>query len=312
MGMTICQKLQESPAPAAVALGCFDGLHMGHQRVISGAINADGLLPTVFTFDASPQADICGKGAPQLMTNGRKLAFLERMGVEQVYMLPFAEIRQMTAEDFVSRTLCGLLHAKKVCCGFNFHFGHGGKAGSETLKELCGRQGISVEIVPEVRLNGKSVSSTAIRACLERGDVEEANAMLGRCFGFDFAVVHGRRLGRELGTPTINQPLPPGFIRPKFGVYASVVQIDGNDYCGVTNIGVKPTVGSDYALAETWIPDYDGDLYGRPIPVELLKFIRPEQKFSGIRELKQAILRDGETARKILQELYLQKNFPVL
>ena len=312
MGMTIYQKLQESPAPTAVALGCFDGLHIGHQKVISGVLNAEGLLPTVFTFESSSQEGICGKGAPQLMTSGRKLAILERMGVEQVYMPRFPEVRHMTAEEFVSHVLCDLLHAQKVCCGFNFHFGYGGKSGSDTLKQLCGRQGVTVEIVPEVRLCGKSVSSTAIRACLERGEVEEANAMLGRRFGFEFAVEHGRKLGRELGTPTINQPLPPGFIKPKFGVYASVVRIDGNDYCGVTNIGVKPTVGSDYVLSETWIPDYEGDLYGRPIPVELLRFIRPEQKFSGIRELKQAILRDGETARKILQELYLQKDLPMI
>ena len=304
MGILVYHQLEELPGESSVAIGCFDGVHRGHREVISRAVKAgaEGLLPTAYTFDGQHMGGAGGKGAPALTTPETKLRLLESMGIQRVCQPEFGQVRGMSPETFVAEVLDGLLHAKVVCCGYNFHFGRGGAAHAETLRELCAQRGIRVEIAPEVRVDGLSVSSTAIRALLAEGYVEKANHLLGRRFGFAFPVTHGRQLGREMGAPTINQPFPDGFVRPKFGVYASVVQIDGENYCGVTNIGVKPTVGSDCVLAETWMPDYTGNLYGRSVPVELVQFLRPEMKFSGIAELRERILQDGRDACRIVKE----------
>ncbi len=298
---------QIAPSKSAVALGAFDGLHLGHQRVISCvAFTSRNLVPTVFTFDASPQELFKGNGALRLTSSHRKLQILEEMGVKRVYMPRFEEVRQLSARDFVEKILCGVMRAKKVSCGFNFHFGQGGKAGSDELKGLCEEFGIEVMVVPAMKLDGEPVSSTRIRQALQAGDAEQAARLLGRFYSVDFPVAAGRQLGRKLGAPTINQPFPDGYLCPKFGVYASVVTVDGAKYAGVTNIGVRPTVGSDGVLAETIIDGFSGDLYGRRVPVELVCFLRPEQRFEDLTELRQAILRDAETARGLVQP-YLQK-----
>ena len=160
---------------------------------------------------------------------------------------------------------------------------------------------MELSVTPPVSVAGETVSSTRIRACLEQGDVQQAGQLLGRPFGYDFEVTHGRQLGRTWGTPTINQPFPAGYVLPRFGVYASLVEVEGQKYYGVTNIGVKPTVGSDCALSETWIPEFSGDLYGKKVPVELLDFIRPERKFDSLDQLKNEILENGVLARKIAE-----------
>lgn len=306
--MLVFHTIKESADPTAVALGCFDGLHIGHQKVIYRAVSGRelGLSPTVFTFDASPLSDLCGKGAPCLTANNEKLQLLEKMGVEQVYMPAFSEVRNFSAEDFVSKILDGMFHAQRVCCGFNFHFGSGGRADSAELERLCSARGIETLVVPEVDVDGQPVSSTRIRGLIQQGKVEEAARLLGRRFGYTFSVEHGRQLGRELGMPTINQRFPENFILPRFGVYASIVRIDGREYCGVTNIGVKPTVGSDHVLSETWILDYGGNLYGRAVPVELLGFIRPEQKFQDVMELKKVVYENAETAREMFRSVHLR------
>lgn len=306
--MLVFHTIKESADPTAVALGCFDGLHIGHQKVIYRAVSGRelGLSPTVFTFDASPLSDLCGKGVPCLTANNEKLQLLEKMGVEQVYMPAFSEVRNFSAEDFVSKILDGMFHAQRVCCGFNFHFGSGGRADSAELERLCSARGIETLVVPEVDVDGQPVSSTRIRGLIQQGKVEEAARLLGRRFGYTFFVEHGRQLGRELGMPTINQRFPENFILPCFGVYASIVRIDGREYCGVTNIGVKPTVGSDHVLSETWILDYGGNLYGRAVPVELLGFIRPEQKFQDVMELKKVVYENAETAREMFRSVHLR------
>ncbi len=312
--ITVYRQLEELPGRSAVAIGCFDGVHLGHREVISRAARGaqEGMIPTAYTFDPSRMGGAGGKGAPALATPEEKLRLLAGLGVKRVCEPEFSQVRGLSPEEFVDRVLCGLLHAGLVCCGYNFHFGRGGKADAAELARLCARRGVRVDIAPEVAVDGVSVSSTAIRELLAAGEVERANALLGRRFGFAFPVVHGRRLGRLMDTPTINQPFPEGFVQPRFGVYAAVAWVDGRPYCGVANIGVKPTVGSDRVLAETWMPDFSGDLYGRPVPVELLRFIRPEQKFPGVPELRAQILRDGETARKIVEETALQTGEAVI
>lgn len=298
--MKCYQDLQTPEGELAAALGSFDGLHLGHRQVIGNTLSAPGLRPAVITFQQNPSVSLQKKPVPLLTTNEQKLALLEEMGVEVVYLLPFDRIRDMEPEDFVE-ALYRVCRIRALSCGFNFRFGKNGRGDAGLLKELCREKGIELSVTPPVSVAGETVSSTRIRACLEQGDVQQAGQLLGRPFGYDFEVTHGRQLGRTWGTPTINQPFPAGYVLPRFGVYASLVEVEGQKYYGVTNIGVKPTVGSDCALSETWIPEFSGDLYGKKVPVELLDFIRPERKFDSLDQLKNEILENGVLARKIAE-----------
>ena len=298
--MKCYQDLQTPEGELAAALGSFDGLHLGHRQVIGNTISAPGLRPAVITFQQNPSVSLQKKPVPLLTTNEQKLALLKEMGVEVVYLLPFDRIRDMEPEDFVE-ALYRVCRVRALSCGFNFRFGKNGRGDAGLLKELCREKGIELSVTPPVSVAGETVSSTRIRACLEQGDVQQAGQLLGRPFGYDFEVTHGRQLGRTWGTPTINQPFPAGYVLPRFGVYASLVEVEGQKYYGVTNIGVKPTVGSDCALSETWIPEFSGDLYGKKVPVELLDFIRPERKFDSLDQLKNEILGNGVLARKIAE-----------
>jgi len=148
-------------------------------------------------------------------------------------------------------------------------------------------------------VDGEPVSSTRIRGFIAEGEMDEAAELLGRPYGYCSAVQHGRQIGRGMGTPTLNQAIPEDFVLPRFGVYASKVYVEGEQYAGVTNVGIKPTVGSPCALAETWMPDYHGaDFYGKVVRVDLIQFIRPERKFAGIEELKTEIIKNGEQAKE--------------
>lgn len=298
--MKCYQDLQTPEGELAAALGSFDGLHLGHRQVIGNTLSAPGLRPAVITFQQNPSFSLQKKPVPLLTTNEQKLALLEKMGVEVVYLLPFDRIRDMEPEDFVE-ALYRVCRIRALSCGFNFRFGKNGRGDAGLLKELCREKGIELSVTPPVSVAGETVSSTRIRACLEQGDVQQAGQLLGRPFGYDFEVTHGRQLGRTWGTPTINQPFPAGYVLPRFGVYASLVEVEGQKYYGVTNIGVKPTVGSDCALSETWIPEFSGNLYGKKVPVELLDFIRPERKFDSLDQLKNEILENGVLARKIAE-----------
>ena len=298
--MKCYQDLQTPEGELAAALGSFDGLHLGHRQVIGNTLSAPGLRPAVITFQQNPSVSLQKKPVPLLTTNEQKLALLEEMGVEVVYLLSFEQIRDMEPEDFVE-ALYRVCRVRALSCGFNFRFGKNGRGDAGLLKELCREKGMELSVTPPVSVAGETVSSTRIRACLVQGDVQQAGQLLGRPFGYDFEVTHGRQLGRTWGTPTINQPFPQGYVLPRFGVYASLVEVEGQKYYGVTNIGVKPTVGSDCALSETWIPEFSGDLYGKKVPVELLDFIRPERKFDSLDQLKNEILENGVLARKIAE-----------
>lgn len=304
--MKVYTQLKHAAGPSSVALGFFDGVHIGHAAVISQAAagKARGLSPAVFTFGQSPQAFLSGENPGRLMTDSMKERILEQLGVQALYIAEFCTLKDMSPQDFVKEILVERLCAKEIFCGFNFHFGAGGAGDAHTLEMIARGYGIPVKTVPPVLYSGVPVSSTRIRTALRQGDAESAGAMLGRPFSFDFTVAHGNRLGRKMETPTFNQPFPEGFILPRFGVYATAVEIGGALRCGVTNIGVKPTVGSACPLAETWLPDYEcGELYGKQVEVRLLRFLRPEQKFSGVGELQRAIRRDGRTAQEVFASL---------
>ena len=280
----------------AVALGAFDGLHIGHRAVIREAVES-GLVPVVFTFRDNP-AERLGGRCRYLTTMEERLAIFESWGVQYVVMPDFSDVAAWPAERFLNLLRFGL-HARVVTCGADFRFGKFAAGDAAWLARSCALRGAELHVVDTVQYKGETVSATRIRGAIERGEMEDAAAMLGRLFGFCFEVVHGNHIGHTIGTPTINQHFPERFILPRFGVYASAVHLGDRLCCGVTNVGVKPTVGSDRALSETWIPDFSGDLYGKSLRLELLGFIRDERKFPDLDALKAEINRNAVQARAI-------------
>lgn len=287
----------------AVALGFFDGLHRGHRNVISSAVNEkkNGLTAVCLTFLQSPKNVLTNTESNALMTDSDKLKTLETLGVDHTFQADFRQIMDMSAQSFFKDILVDKLNAKKLFCGFNYHFGKNGEGDVQLLQDLCDKHNVELTVVPPEENDGEVVSSTLIRNLISAGNVKKANELLCSEFGFCSIVEHGKKLGRTLGTPTINQPLLKELAIPKFGVYASRVTLeDGNSYCGVTNIGIKPTVGGSVPVCETWMPQYDGDeIYGQNVDIRLLEFIREEKKFADIEELKNAILENGKSALNI-------------
>lgn len=301
--MKIVRSLEEmgETAPSSLALGAFDGLHRGHMAVIRRAC-APGeggrrLQPAVFTFSRSPAGDSA------VLTGRDKERLLEDAGVEVLYSLEFSQVKDWEAEAFVEQVLFETCAARRLCCGEDFRFGRGARGDTALLQTLCDRRGVELTVVPPVKEGGEKVSSTRIRAAVEAGDISLANRLLGRPFGFSLEVIHGNHIGTGLGTPTINQAIPEGFVLPRFGVYASWCRVGGEYFYGVTNVGVKPTVGSDRVLAETWMPEFQGDLYGKRVRVFLLEFLRPEKKFGSLEELKAAIQTNGEQAKEVAAQV---------
>lgn len=291
--------------PCSLALGTFDGLHLGHRAVIQAAAQGGGALG-VFTFDSSPS------GAPSLLTSGDKETLLKALGVSRLYTVEFPKVRDIPAETFVRDILFARCRARRLVCGEDFRFGKGASGNISLLQKLCSQEGVELTVVPPVLAGGEKVSSTRVRAAIGRGDLPLAARFLGRPVSFSLEVLHGNHIGTGLGTPTINQAVPDLFTLPPFGVYASWVQADGRFLYGVTNIGVKPTVGSDRVLAETWMPEYSGDLYGRRARLFLLRFIRPERKFPSLETLKTEIQSNARTAKEIAAQSPIPEGiFPV-
>ena len=288
-----------SGGKSAVALGFFDGLHLGHTRVIVQALIQE-LTPIVFTFSGSSVLPKF-RQREDIITHDLKLELLEKMGVKHIYAPDFADVKDMTAGQFVEEILVNRLNAGFVSCGYDFRFARGGTADADTLRELCCKRGIKLCVVPAVKIDGETVSSTLIRQLIKNGETEKANLLLGYELTYCREVIHGKENGRKMGFPTINQTIPEGMTVPKQGVYKSRTRVGDTDYPSVTNIGVKPTIdleaGEQRApLMETHIIGYDGDLYGQRISVSLLSYIRSERKFSGLQELSEQLEKDKKLA----------------
>jgi len=303
--MKILYSLDDPALPlqnTAVALGVFDGIHLGHMAVLRLAVDearARGLAPCVFTFALADPPPAFKPGAAQLTTPSLMARLFHQLGMAYAIALPFDAVRGKSGEEFIREVLKNHLGARFVCCGYNFSFGKNRGSHAEDLAALASGLGMDSAVAPEVDLGGEPVSSTRIRREISCGNIPEANALLGRPFSIDFPVVDGNRIGRTLGTPTINQPFPPSFALPRFGVYATIAQVDGAYYSGVTNVGTKPTVGRNAPLAETYIQGFSGDLYGKRVEVAFLEFIRPERKFASLEELRAHILQDAGQAAAI-------------
>ncbi|NMP37590.1 MAG: riboflavin biosynthesis protein RibF [Clostridiales bacterium] len=288
---------------SSVALGNFDGLHAGHLKVIKSAAEGakDGLRPVVLLFDRHPLELVSGNAPARLLTVQTENDILARMGVTPV-IAPFGELMSMSGEEFFSRVLVDTLHAERLSCGENYRFGANASGNVQTLRALCERFCVELNVIELENYAGEPVSSTRIRKALSDGDIKSANSMLSEPFSYDFTVVSGDRRGRLLGAPTINQHFPEGFIVPRFGVYASRAFVNGKWHASVTNIGIRPTIGHGDYRSETCIMDFSGNLYGKNIRVALLEFLRPEMKFASLDELSARIKQDAETARRIFDE----------
>lgn len=275
----------------AVALGYFDGLHSGHVFVISCALN-ERFAPAVFTFNCDTTLPKF-QSPEDIISFENKCELLDKMGVKYLYAPDFAEVCGLSDEDFVKEILVKRLNAAFACCGRNFRFGKNACGTPERLVEIGKKYGITVKIADDVCLDGEIISSTHIRELIRKGEIEAANRLLGYELMFNLPVVHGNELGRTIDFPTINQVIPETNIIPRFGAYKSYVQVHGKHYRGITNIGVRPTVGDNTKVVmETHIVGFNGSLYGEKIAVSLVKFLREERKFADLNELKKQLKED--------------------
>ena len=282
-----------------IALGFFDGVHLGHgallRRVAERSKELDA-LPCAFTFNQSPAAALTGQVVPLLTgVDDRTQLMRELYGIREVVVAPFEVMRQMDWQDFVEQYLQKELGAVHVVAGHDFHFGYRGEGSPQRLADKCARLGLGCDVIPKVELDGVTISSTHIRTLVEAGELEQATRFLGHPHMLSGTVVHGNEIGRTLGSPTANLPVPQGVIAPGFGVYATRVVLPDGARPPVTNVGVRPTVSSagQAVIVEPWILDYRGDLYGRDIRVEFHARLRPERKFPSLQALRDAI---GENA----------------
>lgn len=293
--------MSENKNGIALALGTFDGFHIGHKKVIENAV-ASNKNPKVLLFNEHPQKVLKKKSPGELITETDKIKLLGEWGVEPI-VINFSDIMTLAYEEFFYEIIVKKIGASVLSCGFNYHFGAKALGNTENLKTLCEKENIELLVSEPVEYKGEPVSSTRIRNAIRNGDIEDANNMLGREFSYDFLVVHGDARGRTIESPTINQFFSEDFIVPEYGVYASYSVIDGKKYSSVTNVGVRPTIeGFSKERSETNIIGFDGDLYDKNISVHLLKKIREEMKFSNLDELRNQIAKDREVSKIISKE----------
>lgn len=290
----------------AVTIGKFDGIHIGHQKLLNEicAAREEGCAPIVFTFDFS--SDASEKEPVQLLlTEKEKRDVLQKFGIEGYVVFPMTrENRALAPETFVKQILIEKFHMKKLCVGNDFRFGKDRMGDACLLKQLAETYGFSFESIEKERYCEIEVSSSRIREAVLNADMNAATAMLGRPYSFSGTVQHGKKLGRTLEMPTINVEFPEGKIRPGTGVYYSRVRIAGMSFYGITDIGTKPTVDTAASYAtETFLYDCDAELYGLPAEIELLHFVREEVRFSCMEELKKQLHKDKEAGRAYFREL---------
>lgn len=289
----------------AVTIGKFDGIHRGHQVLIDAVKDAarrEGLKTVVFTFAVSPKTYL-GTETEALMTQEEKEAYLEQERIDYLIEYPFTdEVRHMDAEVFAERALIFGLHMKYLAVGTDFCFGYKRQGNCALLKTLSEKYHFRLDIFSKLKYNGKDISSSLIRTEIRSGHMEDAAAMLGRPYGFGGIVEHGKSLGHTIGFPTLNLCPPDTRVLPPRGVYFASVRIDGNEYCGVANLGIQPTVSSHRLLLEIYVLDFDRMIYGASVWADLLKFHRPERRFDGIEALSEQLKRDTADCVRFFEE----------
>jgi riboflavin kinase/FMN adenylyltransferase len=295
--------------PQVLAIGEFDGVHLGHQEVIKRARErADSLhiSASIMTFHPHPREVLGQCKYTNLLTPvNAKMQLLEQLGVDDTYLVSFnPEFMKVTPEQFVENMLIPM-KVDTVIVGFDFTFGHRGAGTPDDLCELAqGR--FAVEVIRPFHQNGYKVSSTMVRHHLHAGEVEQANALLGRPYSVMGKVVNGDGRGRTIGFPTANVDLSADFVTPALGVYAVRFHVDGHSYNGVMNVGKKPTFVDDLKKPtfEAHLFDFSQSIYGSEVSVEFISYIRPEHKFSSANELITQIHKDAEQAKHLLLSIY--------
>lgn len=291
-----------------IALGFFDGVHIGHGELLKMAVRRAqerGCRSAAFTFDRSPREFVTGKPVPLLTTPSERANIIRtQYGVQDVFVEPFDHaMMTMPWEDFISGLLVKKYRAVHLVAGHDFRFGYRNEGDVEKLKSYCAAHGLGCDIIPRVEKDGVTVSSTYIRALLEAGDVARAAEFLGRCFSVEGTVRHGDGIGAKRLFPTAN--LVPGehIIALKRGVYATRAYLpDGSVRVGVTNVGVRPTVSdAEKVTVETYLVDFDGDLYGQRLRLDFCAYLRPEQKFASTQALHDKIAQNVREALTLVR-----------
>jgi len=299
----------EIQRPTVLTLGVFDGLHLGHQLIMQTVVErarALNAVPTVITFDPHPRAVLHPQSAPPLLqTFDQKIEGFGVLGIEQTIVVRFTKaFSNLSAEDFIKDVVIDRLHAREVYLGKGFAFGHNREGNIELLRRLGDELGFVAGEVPEVKLRGQRVSSSRIRELLTRGQVNLARRMLGRPYGVEGRVERGSERGHKLGFPTANLH-PNNRVIPRNGVYVTGTLIDGQWRRSVTNVGVRPTFGvASEPLepsVETFVLNWDGDLYGDVVRVRFLYRLRDERKFGSIEELTKQITTDVARAQSYFE-----------
>ncbi|MBR0040042.1 MAG: bifunctional riboflavin kinase/FAD synthetase [Oscillospiraceae bacterium] len=286
-----------------VAIGFFDGVHIGHAALLEKTNQRSaesGATASVVSFDVHPDNLVFG-GEVKLINSalGREDLIRRLFGIDNVVFLHFnRHMMTMPWDEFLD-SLCEELNISHIVVGHDFCFGYRGEGTAEKLEAYCSAHGLGCDVIPPVTLDGRIVSSTYIRTLIEKGDMEEAKRYLGHPHILTDTVHSGYHLGSKLGAPTINMYFPEGVLVPKHGVYATRVCLEGGEsYSAVTNVGVRPTVGSGNRVSvESHLLDYSGNLYGRQARVEFYAFLRAEEKFAGFEALSEQIARDADTAK---------------
>lgn len=285
---------------SAVAIGKFDGIHQGHQKLIHKIIEQKekGRLATVFTFDTSASAFFAGE-EKELTVKAEKRAIFEAMGVDVLIEFPLNQETAATEPaEFVHRYLVKQMRTAYICAGTDLSFGRKGAGNYELLQQYADAYGYQVELIDKVKMDGEDVSSTRVRDAVRAGRMEEVTKMLGVPYSVSGIVEHGKRLGRTIGMPTANLLPDQDKLLPPNGVYYSQVILGGTSYRSISNIGCKPTVSDRKIMGvETYLYDFEGDIYGRDITVQLLAFRRAEIKFDGVESLKAQMEKDIEAGR---------------
>ena len=291
------------PIPCVLCLGNFDGVHIAHAMLAGQAKQLAeqlGVTPGAFCF-FRPSGDYLGKAAPAHLTStAQKLSLLFEAGAEIALVASFPALRDLSVDEFI--TFLKQHGCVGVVCGYDFRFGKGAAGNADALLAHFGEER-TVIVPPQTLPDGRRVASAAIRELIGQGEVGQAAAMLGRPWSLDASVCHGKHLGSSWGFPTANQYFPPRSVVPAHGVYAVRCTVDGQTYDGVANVGARPTTDGSGARVncETYLFDFEGDLYGKVVHTAFYAFLRPEQKFEDACALRAAIARDADTARAYFQ-----------
>ncbi len=288
------------PDACVTALGFFDGVHRGHAALLrrtASLAHKYGYTPAVFTF--APEDEPYKAASERLTTAEERLSLFASCGITHVFYAAFSSVRDLSPEDFVRRILIDTCHTILAVSGYNFRFGRGAAGTAADLRCLMRAQQYDAQILPpRKRRDGTPISSSAIRACIQHGEMPAATEMLGRRYSLTATVLHGKELGRTIGYPTINQLFPPDAVIPAHGVYDVLCEVDGLRYHGLANVGTRPTVGGTGVNCETYLIGYHGDLYGRSVTILFERMLRPEMRFRSVKELQEAITKNLEEMKE--------------